>query len=81
MIRRKTFDDAKALKKWQIIIDGTELDEGYQKMNDSYLSRCYNRGESNEFTKYLRSMLEAKLYHSHDLVCCMQHSFKKRTEL
>ena len=31
MIRRKTFDDARVLKKWQIIIDGTELDEGYQK--------------------------------------------------
>lgn len=30
MIRRKTFDDARVLKKWQIIIDGTELDEGYQ---------------------------------------------------
>ena len=30
MIRRKTFDDARVLKKWQIIIDSTELDEGYQ---------------------------------------------------
>lgn len=57
------------LKKWQIIIDGTEPDEGYQKKNDFYLSRCYNRGESNEFTKYHRSVLEAKLYLGHDLVC------------
>ena len=54
MIRRKTFDDARVLKKWQIIIDGTELDEGYQTKNDFYLSRCYNRGESNEFTRYHR---------------------------
>lgn len=69
MIRRKTFDDARVLKKWQIIIDGTELDEEYQKKNDFYLSRCYNRGESNEFTKYHRSVLEAKLYLGHDLVC------------
>ena len=69
MIRRKTFDDARVLKKWQIIIDGTELDEGYQKKNDFYLSRCYNRGENNEFTKYHRSVLEAKLYLGHDLVC------------
>ena len=45
MIRRKTFDNAKVLKKWQVIIDATELDEGYQKKNDYYLSRCYNRGE------------------------------------
>ncbi len=69
MIRRKTFDDARVLKKWQVIIDGTELDEGYQKKNDTYLSRCYNRGESKEFTKYHRSVLEAKLYLGHDLVC------------
>lgn len=69
MIRRKTFNDARVLKKWQIIIDATELDEGYQKKNDYYLSRCYNRGEANEFMKYHRSMLEAKLYLGNDLVC------------
>lgn len=69
MIRRKTFNDARVLKKWQIIIDATELDEGYQKKNDYYLSRCYNRGESNECTKYHRSVLEAKLYLGHNLLC------------
>lgn len=69
MIRRKTFDDARVLKKWQIIIDATELDEGYQKKNDYYLNRCYNRGESNECTKYHRSVLEAKLYLGHHLLC------------
>ena len=69
MIRRKTFDDARVLKRWQIIIDATELDEGYQKKNEYYLSRCYNRGESDEFTKYHRSVLEAKLYLGNNLVC------------
>lgn len=69
MIRRKTFDEAKVLKKWQIIIDGTELDEGYQEKNEYYLSRCYNRGEENEFTKYHRSVLEAKVYLGNNLVC------------
>ena len=69
MIRRKTFDNAKVMKKWQILIDGTELDEGYQKKNDYYLSRCYNRGEANEFMKYHRSVLEAKLYLGNNLVC------------
>lgn len=68
MIRRKTFEDARVLKKWQVIIDATELDEGYRKKNDSYLSRCYNRGEE-EFRKYHRSVLEAKLYLGHNLVC------------
>ena len=69
MIRRKTFDDARVLKKWQVIIDGTELDEGYQKKNEFYLSRCYNRGEAEEFMKYHRSVLEAKLYLGNNLVC------------
>ena len=80
MIRRKTFDDARVLKKWQIIIDGTELDEGYQKKNDFYLSRCYNRGESNEFTKYHRSVLEAKLYLGHDLVCSIASETRQNSE-
>lgn len=69
MIRRKTFNDARVLKKWQILIDATELDEGYQKKNKYYLSRCYNRGEANEFIKYHRSVLEAKLYLGNNLVC------------
>ena len=69
MIRRKTFDDARVMKKWQVLVDATELDEGYQKKNDYYLSRCYNRGESDEFMRYHRSVLEAKLYLGNNLVC------------
>lgn len=68
MIRRKTFDNARALKKWQVIVDATELDEGYQKKNEHYLSRCYNRGEDNEYIKYHRSILEAKVYFGENLV-------------
>ena len=69
MIRRKSFNDARVLKKWQVIIDATELDEGYQKKNDYYLSRCYNRGEADEFMKYHRSVLEAKIYFGSSFVC------------
>ena len=69
MIRRKTFDDARVLRRWQVIVDATELDEGYKKKNDGYLSRCYNKGEKNEFTKYHRSVLEAKIYLGNNLVC------------
>lgn len=69
MIRRKTFDSAKVMKKWQVIIDGTELDEGYTQKNDFYLSRCYNRGEDKEILKYHRSVLEAKIYFGHNLLC------------
>ena len=71
MIRRKTFDDAKVQKRWLVFVDGSELDEGYTKKNDNYLSRCYNKGKENEFTKYHRSVLEAKIYFGNDLVCSM----------
>lgn len=62
LIRRKTFNNARFKNKWVVIVDGTELDEGYIKKNEGYLSRCYNAGTENEFTKYHRSVLEAKLY-------------------
>ena len=71
MIRRKTFDDAKVQKRWLVFVDGSELDEGYTKKNDNYLSRCYNKGKENEFTKYHRSILEAKIYFGNNLVCSM----------
>lgn len=69
MIRRKTFNDARVLKKWQIIVDATELDEGYCQKNEYYLSRRYNKGTENEFLKYHRSMLEAKIYFGNNIVC------------
>ena len=69
LIRRKTFENARLFKKWLVIVDATELDEGYQKKNDYYLSRCYNKGENNEFYKYHRSVLEAKIYFGNNLVC------------
>ena len=69
LIRRKTFNNARVFKKWLVIVDATELDEGYKKKNDNYLSRCYNKGEENEFYKYHRSVLEAKIYFGNNLVC------------
>lgn len=69
MIRRKTFEDARVFKKWQILIDATELDEGRQKKNEHYLSRCYNKGEEKEFYRYHRSVLEAKIYFGNNIVC------------
>ena len=69
MIRRKTFNDSRVLKKWQVIVDATELDEGYQKKNDHYLSRCYNKSEINEYVRANRSMLEAKIYFGDSIVC------------
>ena len=71
MIRRKTFNSAKVLGRWLVLVDGSELDEGNIKKNETYLSRCYNRGKENEVTKYHRSVLEAKIYFGNNLVCSM----------
>lgn len=75
MIRRKSFEDAKVLGQWLVLVDGCELDEGYIQKNENYLSRCYNRGKENEFTKYHRSVLEAKIYFGNGLVCSMATEF------
>ena len=47
---------------------GTLLDEGLQKKNDNYLERCYNRGTAEEYTRYHRSVLEAKIYFGNSLI-------------
>lgn len=57
------------IKKWLVLVDGTELDERKRKLNEYYLSRTYNKGEDKEFTKYHRSVLEAKIYFGNNLVC------------
>ena len=71
MIRRKSFEQAKVMGKWLVLIDGTELDEGFRQRNENYLTRTYHRGEENEFTKYHRSVLEAKIYFGNNLVCSL----------
>lgn len=68
MIRRKSFDDAKLLKHWLVLIDGTELDSGYRQKNEHYLERCYNRGTEEEIHRYHRAVLEAKLYLGNNLL-------------
>ena len=68
MIRRKTFNSAKVQGKWLVIVDGTELDEGLKQKNSSYLERCYNRGTEEEYIRYHRGVLEAKIYFGNGLV-------------
>ena len=80
MIRRKTFEDARVLKKWLVMIDATELDEGFQKKNEHYLSRCYNKGTEKEFIKYHRSVLEAKIYFENNLVCSIASEIIENSE-
>lgn len=71
LIRRKTFNEARFKKKWIVIVDGTELDEGYTQKNEGYMSRRHNAGTDNEYIKYHRSVLEAKLYLGNGLLISM----------
>lgn len=89
MIRRKTFDEAKVLGRWLVIVDGTELDEGLEQKNECYLERCYNRGTTDEYTRYHRSVLEAKIYFGNDMIASIatepiandaEYTLKKRSE-
>jgi len=41
----------------------------YTQKNPAYLSRTYHRGETNEYTRYHRGVLEAKIYFGNDIVC------------
>lgn len=63
-----------------MIVDATELDEGYKQKNENYLSRCYNREEKTEFTKYHRSVLEAKIYFGNNPVCSIASEIIENSE-
>lgn len=62
MIRRKSFDTAKLLKEWIIMLDGTQLYYGNRQINDKCLERHHNKGTENEIVNYHINVLEAKIY-------------------
>lgn len=68
LIRRKSFNDAKFMGKWIIIIDGTQLYSGDRKINDKCLERRYNKGTDQETVNYHVDVLEAKIYFGFGLV-------------
>ena len=75
LIRRKSFNDAKFMKKWIIIIDGTQLYSGDRKINDKCLERRYNKGTDQEKVNYHVDVLEAKIYFGSELVCSICSEF------
>ena len=75
LIRRKSFDEAKFMNKWTVIIDGTQLYSGEIKINDKCLERHYNRGTEQETVNYHVDVLEAKIYFGSRLVCSMCSEF------
>lgn len=75
LIRRKSFDEAKFMGKWIIIIDGTQLYSGDRKINNKCLERHYNKGTEQETVNYHVDVLEAKIYFGSSLVCSICSEF------
>lgn len=75
LIRRKSFNEAKFMGKWVIIIDGTQLYSGDRKINDKCLERHYNKGTEKETVNYHVDVLEAKIYFGSGLVCSICSEF------
>jgi len=75
LIRRKSFNEAKFMGKWIIIIDGTQLYSGNRMINDKCLERHYNRGTDQETVNYHVDVLEAKIYFGSSLVCSICSEF------
>ena len=75
MIRRKSFNDGRFMKKWLIMIDGTELYNGSRKLNEKCLERHYNKGTEQEKVNYYQGVLEAKIYFGESLLCSIASEF------
>lgn len=74
-IRKKTFDGAKFMKKWLVIIDGSQLYSGRRKINDNCLERVSNRGTDQEIVNYHQNVLEAKIYFGEKLIASIATEF------
>ena len=75
LIRKKSFNDDRFMKKWIIIIDGTQLYSGGIRINDKCLERRYNKGTEQETVNYHVDVLEAKIYYGSKLVCSICSEF------
>jgi len=75
MIRRRSFEDARFLKKWLIMVDGTQLYSGSRQLNENCLERHHNKGTDKEKVNYYMSVLEAKIYFGNNLIASIGSEF------
>lgn len=75
LIRRKSFEDARFMKKWLVIVDGTETYSGSRKLNEKCLESHYNKGTEQERINYHQNILEAKIYFGEKLVASIASEF------
>jgi len=76
LIRKKSFDDAKFLKKyWLVIVDGTGLFCFKERHCEHCLTRTTNKGTPEEKTTYYHHVLEAKIVLDDDFVVSIATEF------
>jgi len=76
LIRKKSFDEAKFLGKyWLVIVDATQLFCFKERHCEHCLTKTYNKGKENEKTVYYHHVLEAKLVLGDSLVVSIATEF------
>jgi len=81
LIRKKSFDDAKFLDKyWLVIVDATQLFCFKERHCPHCLTKTFNKGKEDEKTIYYHQVLEAKLVLGDDLVVSIATEFIENPE-
>jgi hypothetical protein len=77
LIRKRSFEKARFLSKyWLIIVDATQLYTFHKKNDDQCLTRTFTNKETGEkTTQYYHSVLEAKIVLGEDLVVSIASEF------
>lgn len=75
MIRRKSFNDARFMKKWLVIVDGTQTYSGSRRLNEGCLERHHRRGTEEESVNYHCDVLEAKIVFGESLIVSIASEF------
>lgn len=75
MIRRKSFDDARFMKKWLVIVDGTQTYSGSRRLNEGCLERRHRKGTEEETVNYHCDVLEAKIVFGESLIVSIASEF------
>jgi hypothetical protein len=75
LIRKRSFEDARFLKRWLIIVDGTWLQTYSDEQDDYCMCREYKTEDGKKRTLWYRMALEAKIVLADDLIISFDTEF------